>query len=99
MRWRTFAFSLGCLVPLPTVAAEISVLSAGAVDVPLSSLAESYQRETGDKVEVKLNTMGGLRQKVAAGERAVQPVGLLRHAARMTVRLRANALIAPSAAQ
>jgi len=70
MRWRTFAFSLGCLVPLPTVAAEISVLSAGAVDVPLSSLAESYQRETGDKVEVKLNTMGGLRQKVAAGERA-----------------------------
>jgi molybdate transport system substrate-binding protein len=70
MRWRAFAFGLSCLVPLSTWAAEISILSAGAVNVPLSSLADTYQRQTGDKIEVSFNTMGALQQKVAAGERA-----------------------------
>jgi molybdate transport system substrate-binding protein len=70
MRWRAFAFSLGCLVPLCSEAAEINVLSADAVNVPLLSLAETYQRQTGDKIAVKFHTMGALQQNVAAGERA-----------------------------
>jgi molybdate transport system substrate-binding protein len=70
MRLKTFALGLVCLLPLCSFAAEMSVLSAGAVNVALSSLAESYQRQTGDKIEIKYATMGLLQQKVAAGERA-----------------------------
>jgi molybdate transport system substrate-binding protein len=70
IRLTTLVLGLGCLVPLSAVAAQISVLSAGAVQVPLSALAQTYQRRTGDRIEVKFNTMGALQQKVAAGERA-----------------------------
>jgi hypothetical protein len=53
MRWKRFAFSLGCLVPLSTLA-EIRSFRR-AVNVPFH--AETYQRRTGDKIS-RPNTTG-----------------------------------------
>lgn len=70
MHSKTIALTLGCLISVTSFAAEISVLSAGAVKAPVSSLAESYRRETGDKIEISYGTMGFVQQKIAGGEHA-----------------------------
>jgi molybdate transport system substrate-binding protein len=51
-------------------AAEIKVLSAGAVRSVVSGLAEAFGRETGHTVMLTFGTVGALRQKLAAGEPA-----------------------------
>src|SRR2546429_8098781 len=51
-------------------AAEIKVLSAGAVRSVVSDLAEAFRRETGHTVTLTFGTVGALRQKLAAGEPA-----------------------------
>src|SRR2546430_44301 len=51
-------------------AAEIKVLSAGAVRSVVSDLAEAFRRETGHTVALTFGTVGALRQKLAAGEPA-----------------------------
>ena len=51
-------------------AAEIKVLSAGAVRSVVSGLAEAFGRETGHAVMLTFGTVGALRQKLAAGEPA-----------------------------
>jgi molybdate transport system substrate-binding protein len=52
------------------VAAEITVLSAGAVKAAVVDLAEAFRRETGHSVKFTFATVGVLQQKVAAGEAA-----------------------------
>ena len=51
-------------------AAEITVLSAGAVKPAVADLAEAFGRETGHEVKFTFGTVGTLQQKIAAGERA-----------------------------
>lgn len=53
-----------------SVAAEVTVLSAGAAKAPLAPLVETYEKQAGAKVAVSYGTMGLLQEKIAAGERA-----------------------------
>jgi molybdate transport system substrate-binding protein len=52
----------------PAEAAEIKVLSAGAVRKIVGELAEAFQAETRHTVTIAQGTAGQLRDKVAAGE-------------------------------
>jgi molybdate transport system substrate-binding protein len=58
------------LAALPTHAAEITLMSGGAMKAPLEAIAARYAKETGDTVRIDFATAGELRQKLAAGERA-----------------------------
>ena len=51
-------------------AAEVKVLSAGAVRGIVTDLAEAFRRETGHTVTLAFGTVGVVRQKLAAGEPA-----------------------------
>jgi molybdate transport system substrate-binding protein len=51
-------------------AAEIRVLSAGAVEFGLVKAAEQFQRETGHQVKFTFGTAPQLRQRLGAGEAA-----------------------------
>lgn len=67
---KAFVFVLACSLPVAGFAAEIKILSAGATKPPLAPLVEMYRKQTGDKLEVSYGTMGLLKEKIAAGERA-----------------------------
>jgi len=54
----------------PARAAEIKVLSAGAVKDIVTELAEAFRQETGHTVVLTTGTAGGIRQKVTAGDPA-----------------------------
>jgi molybdate transport system substrate-binding protein len=58
------------MAALPLHAAEITVMSGGALKAPLEAIAARYTRETGDTVRIDFATAGELRKKLAAGERA-----------------------------
>ena len=49
-------------------AAEIKVLSAGAVETGLQSFAQMVKRETGHDLKVQFNTTPQIAQRLAAGE-------------------------------
>ena len=51
-------------------AAEISVLSAGAVEPGLHAAVEAFRKATGEEVKVRFATAPALRQLVGSGERA-----------------------------
>lgn len=51
-------------------AAELRVLSAGAVEPALVGLADAFRRDTGHQVELSFATAPALRSKVTAGESA-----------------------------
>ena len=51
-------------------AAELRVLSGGAVKAALTELAETWGRETGNRVTITYATTGASLQKLAAGEPA-----------------------------
>ncbi len=51
-------------------AAEVKVLSAGAVRAIVTDLAQAFQRETGHMVTLTFGTVGVVRQKLTAGEPA-----------------------------
>lgn len=51
-------------------AAEVKVLSAGAVRGIVTDLAEAFRRETGHTVTLTFGTVGVVRQKLTAGEPA-----------------------------
>lgn len=51
-------------------AAEVKVLSAGAVRGIVTELAQVFQRETGHTVTLTFGTVGVVRQKLTAGEPA-----------------------------
>jgi len=52
------------------MAAEVRVLSGGAVKAALTELAETWGRETGNRVTITYATTGASLQKLAAGEPA-----------------------------
>src|SRR6266542_2517927 len=54
----------------PTHAAEIKVLSAGAMKGMVTDLAETFRQETGHTVVISSGTAGEIRQKVTAGDPA-----------------------------
>jgi molybdate transport system substrate-binding protein len=53
-----------------TGAAELRVLSAGAIEPGLKAAAAAWQRETGVEVRINFATAPQLRQRVASGEAA-----------------------------
>jgi molybdate transport system substrate-binding protein len=62
---------LVALAPVgPAAAAEITVLSAGAMKAMVADLGESFQRETGHTLATTFGTVGALREKLKAGARA-----------------------------
>ncbi len=50
-------------------AAEIIILSAGAVRPAVAGLAETFRNQTGHEVKFTFGTVGALQQRIAAGER------------------------------
>jgi len=68
--WLGLSLLAGALVAGAADAADVKVLSAGAVRSIVTELAESYQRETGNTVTLTFGTAGVIRQKLAAGEPA-----------------------------
>ncbi|MGC2519457.1 MAG: substrate-binding domain-containing protein [Burkholderiales bacterium] len=62
------------------LAAEIRVLSAGAVEPGLVKLAEQFQRDTGNKVKIQFGTAPELARRLVAGEAAdvlIAPPGVV----------------------
>jgi molybdate transport system substrate-binding protein len=51
-------------------AAEVRVLSAGAMKAMVTELSEGFQKETGHTVVITADTGGGLRKRVEGGEKA-----------------------------
>src|SRR5437763_12759275 len=49
-------------------AAELKVLSAGAVEPGLEAFAEMVKRETGHDLKIQFNTAPQIAQRLAAGE-------------------------------
>jgi molybdate transport system substrate-binding protein len=53
----------------PVAAAEVRVLSAGAVKPVVPGLIDTFQKETGHTVTITFDTAGGVKRKVEAGEK------------------------------
>jgi ABC-type molybdate transport system substrate-binding protein len=67
---RLLAVALLLLAPLLAIAAEIKVLSAGAIREPLKELAAQFERATRHKVTIVYGTAGTLRALLEKGESA-----------------------------
>ena len=57
-----FAFAAAAM------AAEIKVLSAGAVEPGLRAAADAYARQSGNEVKITFNTAPAIRKRIGAGE-------------------------------
>jgi len=63
--------SLAAMLPVaPAGAADIKVISAGAVRGLIAGIIADYSRQTGHKFEFKVGTTGQLRAIIASGEPA-----------------------------
>ena len=67
MRWMLTAASM---LALGAGAAEITVMSTGAVKVPFTDASAQWSKDTGHKVSATFDPAGPLRQKIASGQRA-----------------------------
>ncbi|MBX6746385.1 MAG: substrate-binding domain-containing protein [Acetobacteraceae bacterium] len=66
---------------LPAAAAEISVLSAGAMEPGLERAAAGFRQATGEQVRIAYATAPQLRLRIEAGQRPdllIAPAGLIR---------------------
>jgi molybdate transport system substrate-binding protein len=70
------------------VAAEVKVLSAAAVQVPITEAAEQFTRDTGHRVTFEYATAGQVDEKLAAGAR---PDVVINGSARIAARTSASA--------
>lgn len=61
-----FGLALG-VSAASAAAAEITVLSAAAVQAPITELAEKFERDTGNHVRFEFSTAGGIEKKLRAG--------------------------------
>jgi molybdate transport system substrate-binding protein len=61
-------FALLLLVPVVSAAAELKVLSAGAVEPGLQAFVQLVKRETGDDLKTQFSTAPQIAQRLAAGE-------------------------------
>ena len=66
MRWILTAASM---LALGAGAAEITVMSTGAVKVPFTDASAQWSKDTGHKVSATFDPAGPLRQKIASGQR------------------------------
>jgi molybdate transport system substrate-binding protein len=70
---RVFGFAVAIMVTLsapPVRAADIKVISAGAVRGLIAGIIADYSRQTGHKFDFKVGTTGQLRAIIASGEPA-----------------------------
>lgn len=56
------------LLAAPAGAAELTVLSAGAIQSVATAMAPSFEAATGNKVVLRNDTVGGLVRRILAGE-------------------------------
>jgi molybdate transport system substrate-binding protein len=54
----------------PALAAEINIISAGAVEPGVVAVAEAFRKETGTEVRIKFATAPAIQQRVGGGETA-----------------------------
>lgn len=59
---------LACLLAGMAHAAEISVLSGGAIEPGLHAAAHAYEKQTGHTVKITFNTTPQIRKRVGSGE-------------------------------
>jgi molybdate transport system substrate-binding protein len=64
------AIALGLLGSSPALAAEINILSAGAIEPGLAAAADVFRKDTGIEVKIKYATAPAIQQRVGAGEAA-----------------------------
>ncbi|HLK80988.1 MAG TPA: substrate-binding domain-containing protein [Xanthobacteraceae bacterium] len=62
--------TLSLLASAPALAAEISIISAGAVEPGVTAAAEAFHKETGVEVKIKFATAPAIRERVGGGEAA-----------------------------
>lgn len=62
--------ALGLLASAPAPAAEINIISAGAVEPGVTAAAEAFRKETGTDVRIKFATAPAIGQRVGGGEAA-----------------------------
>src|SRR5215813_7103511 len=62
------AAGLLCIFASATMAAEIKVLSAGAVEPGIRAAAGAYEKQSGNTVKIAFNTAPEIRKRVEAGE-------------------------------
>jgi molybdate transport system substrate-binding protein len=80
MKMLVIAAVLGVVFLASATAAEIKVLSAGAVEPGIARAAEAYKKATGNTVSIQFNTAPALVKKLADGAVAdilIAPPGLL----------------------
>lgn len=65
---KSAAVWLLCALAGPAMAAEIQVLSAGAVEPGLHAAARAYTRQSGNEVKITFNTAPAIRKRIGAGE-------------------------------
>ncbi|MGH9345678.1 MAG: substrate-binding domain-containing protein [Vicinamibacterales bacterium] len=84
MRFKLALLLAATVVPA-AVAADLSVLCAGAVESALRKLARHYEREFGRDVDVVFGTGPELTKRLAGGDRAdvlIAPARVMEHAAK-----------------
>lgn len=64
---KLIAVAVSFMFPLICCAAELSILAAGATRPALSEIVESYQRVSGNKLNVEYGPVGVLMQRLAKG--------------------------------
>src|SRR5215468_5278074 len=62
--------ALGLLAAGPALAAEINIISAGAVEPGVVAAADAFRKETGTEVKIKFATAPAIQQRVGGGEAA-----------------------------
>src|SRR4029077_19764969 len=66
---KNVAAGLLCMFASATMAAEIRVLSAGAVEPGLRAAAGAYTKQSGNEVKITFNTAPEIRKRMEAGEK------------------------------
>jgi molybdate transport system substrate-binding protein len=95
VRYAACAAALALLAQGAALAADITVLSAAAVQVPVTELAERFEQATGNHVRFEFSTAGGVENKVRGGARP----DLVINAAGRLQALAAGGFVAPAAAR
>jgi molybdate transport system substrate-binding protein len=98
---RHLAFAVLTAIPLAlaagqAIAADVKVLSAAAIQEPFQQLATEFTKETGNKVDATFGPVGGLQNKLKAGEK---PDVIILSAAAMDELDKAGSLVAASRAE
>src|SRR5437867_5025338 len=68
MRAKLFCFCVLCFIAAFVHAAQLSVLSGGAMRPPLAQSIADYEKKTGDRVKVEYAPAGEITKRVLAGE-------------------------------